>query len=350
MKEKSIQRRLASGLVALWLLLLARGAAWAQTVEEFYKGRDVSLYVGSTAGGGFDLFGRLIARHMGRYIPGHPNVVVKNMPGAGGMALINYMNDVAAKDGTSIAIINPTMTTAPFITPNIAKWDAREFVWLGSANAEISTCAFWPLSGVQGVEDLSGRNKELVIGALGPATGSTIDAITLRSLMGWKWKIVQGYPGLANAIKAAESGEVDGVCGIAVTTLKARLWESLRRRELKVMIQTSLRSHPELPGVIRAFDLPMNAESAQIMGLVFGPWIFGRPFITTPQSSPERVEALRSAFKQVLSDPELLADAEKLNSEVSFMPPEDIRHLVEGFYQTSPGVRERTRQIIEGGQ
>ncbi len=316
--------------------------------ETFYKGRDVSLYVGTTAGGGFDLYGRLIARHMGRHIPGEPNVVVRNMAGAGGIVLVNYMLGPAARDGSNIAILNPTMTTAPFLQPAAAKWDSREFVWLGSANQEISTCAFWPGSGVRELADITGAKQEVIIGALGPATGSTIDAITLRALLGWKWKIVPGYPGLADAMKAAETGEVHGVCGVAVSTLKARLWDQVQSGAVRVMVQTSLRNHAELPKVANAFDLTTNPESKQVMELVFGPWLFGRPFITTPGAPAERTTLLRTAFREVLSDPQLLAEAKKANVEINYSPPEEISDFVQRLYQIPGPVRERARTLVSG--
>ena len=322
------------------------GAAGAQ--ENFYHGREVSLYVGTTAGGGFDLYGRLIARHIGRRIAGEPSVVVRNMAGAGGIVLINYMLGPATRDGTSIAIVNPTMATAPFLRPSAAKWDSREFIWLGSANQEISTCAFWPGSGIRDIADIKGNNREVVIGALGPATGSTIDALTLRAVMGWKWKIVPGYPGLANAMKAAEAGEVDGVCGVAVSTLKARLWDQVQNESVRVMVQTSLRRHPDLPKVANAFDLTNKIEDKQVMELVFGPWLFGRPFITTPGVPADRITILRNALKDTLNDPQLRAEAKKANVEINYSPPYEISAFISRLYDIPISTRERARSIAGG--
>ena len=328
-------------------LTVASLAAKADPVADFYHGKEVSILVGSSPGGGFDLYGRLVARHLSRYIPGHPTVVVRNMPGAGGIAEVNYILNVAPKDGSTIGIINPVMTTAPFLTPDVAKWDSRKFVWLGSANSEISTCAFWKASGVSGVTDLRGGKRALMIAGVGPSSGSTLDAMTLRKLMGWNWNIVTGYPGLSNAMNAAEAGEADGMCGLNVTTLKARLWTPIQNGEVKVLLQTSLRNHPELPGVANAFGLDVTAEQKQMMELVFGPWVFGRPFIATPGVPAERLAALRKAFKDVLSDPELLKEAEKTKSEIVFMAPSEIEPVVERFYATPAEVREKTRVMLD---
>lgn len=337
----------SAGLIGNLALTALAFPAHADPVADFYRGKEVSIYVGSSTGGGFDLYGRLVSRHLSRYIPGNPTVVVRNMPGAGGIAQVNYLLNVAVKDGTNIGIINPVMTTAPFLTPDVAKWDSRKFVWLGSANAEISTCAFWTASKVGDVKALAGVGKGLMVAGVGPSSGSTLDAIILKNIMGWKWNIVTGYPGLSNAMNAAEAGEADGMCGLNVTTLKARLWGPIERGEVKVLLQTSLRNHPELPGVANAFDLDVTAEQKQMMELVFGPWIFGRPFIATPGVPEERLAALRKALKDVLADPQLLQEAEKTKSEISYMPPAEIQPIVERFYATPPEVREKTRLMLD---
>lgn len=329
------------------LVASATSFAKADPVADFYRGREVSIYVGSSSGGGFDLYGRLVARHMNAHLPGSPTIVVKNMPGAGGIQQVNYLVNVAVKDGTQLGIINPVMTTAPFLTPEVAKWDSRKFVWLGSANSEISTCAFWKASGISDIEKLMGAKRELMVAGIGPSSGSTLDAITLKSMMRWKWNIVTGYPGLANAMNAAEAGEADGMCGLNVTTLKARLWPQIQRGEIHVLLQTSLRNHPDLPGVKNAFDLAKTPEQKQMMELVFGPWIFGRPFITTSDVPAERLAALRKAFKDVLENPQFLSEAEKTQSEISYMPPAEIESIVERFYATPLDVREKTRLLLD---
>ncbi len=326
---------------------LAGATAQADPVADFYHGKEVAITVGSSSGGGFDLYGRLVARHMSGYLPGAPTIVVKNMPGAGGIQQVNYLVNVAVKDGTQLGIINPVMTTAPFLTPEVAKWDSRKFVWLGSANSEISTCAFWKASGISDIDKLINAKRELMVAGIGPSSGSTLDAITLKSMMSWKWNIVTGYPGLANAMNAAEAGEADGMCGLNVTTLKARLWPQIQRGEIHVLLQTSLRNHPDLPGVKNAFDLAKSPEQKQMMELVFGPWIFGRPFITTSGVPAERLAALRKAFKEVLADKQFLAEAEKTQSDISYMPPAEIEGLVERFYATPVEVREKTRQLLD---
>jgi tripartite-type tricarboxylate transporter receptor subunit TctC len=325
--------------------MMMTGAA-ADPVTSFYQGKEVSIIVGTPPGGGFDLYGRLLGRHWGRHIPGQPAVVVRNMPGGGGITQVNHMLHRATRDGTQIAIINPVLTTAPFLTPAMAKWDSREFVWIGSANTEVSTCGFWPQSKIRSVDDLRGVNRPLVIAGVGPSTGATLDSITLQSLLGWNWKIVTGYPGLAQAMMAADAGEADGMCGLNVTTLKARVWDRVKSGDIKILLQTSLNNHPELPGVMNAFELARTPDEKSMMQLVFGPWAFGRPFITTTGVPAERLAALRESFKATLADPQLVAETTRTNSEVSYMAPAEISALVDRFYATSPELREKTRLML----
>jgi len=343
MKRSALAVALAASMSAS-ALFVSRAAA--DPVASFYANKEVSIFVGAAPGGGFDLYARMVGQHLGRHIPGQPSVVVRNMPGAGGVNQVNFLLNRADRDGTQLGIVNPVMTTAPFLTPNVARWDSREFVWLGSANSEISTCAFWPGSKVTTLEEMKGGAREVVVAGVGPSSGATLDAITLRSLFGFRWRIVVGYSGLANAMVAADAGEVDGMCGLNVTTLKARLWDRVQSGDIKVLLQTSLRNHPDLPGVANAFDLAESAEQKSKMELVFAPWIFGRPFVTTPGVPAERVAALRAAFKSVLADPQFIAQAEKTNSEVSYMAPAEIEEIVQRFYATEPEIREKTREML----
>lgn len=316
----------------------------AAAASEFYKNHSLDLIVGSAPGGGFDTYGRFLSRHLGRHIAGEPAVIVKNMPGAGGLKEMMYLTVSAPKDGTVIGIINPVMTTAPLLTPEVAKFDPLKLEWIGSANAEISTCGFWPKSHVSTVDDM--RSRELVIGGVGPSSGSTLDATTLKKVLGFPFKIVTGYQGLSQVAIAAERGEVDGFCGLNTTTLKAAHWDAFQRGEVKVMLQTSLRNHPDLPGVTNVFDLAQTDEQRQIMQMVFGPWIYGRPFVAPPGTLPERLAALRAAFDASMVDPVLLAEAEKMRLEINPAKPDEIIALMKKIYDTPPAVIEKTRIML----
>ncbi|HEY4136628.1 MAG TPA: tripartite tricarboxylate transporter substrate-binding protein [Alphaproteobacteria bacterium] len=311
---------------------------------EFYKGKQIDVVIGSTPGGGFDSYARFLSRHMYRHIPGNPTMVPKNMPGAGGLKQMTYLMGAAPTDGTVIGIINPVMTTAPLLTPEVAKFDPLRYEWIGSANAEISTCGFWKHSGVNGVEDLTKR--ELIIGGVGPSSGSTMDAMTLKNVLGLPFKIVPGYSGLSEVALAAARGEVDGACGLNVTTLKSAHWDAIQRGELKIVVQTSLRSHPDLPGVANVFSLAKTEEQKEIMQLTFGPWIYGRPFVAPPGTDPKQLAVLRAAFAETMKDPQFLTEADKAHLEVNPATPEEIVVLIKNIYATPPAVIEKTRQML----
>ncbi len=319
-------------------------SAGAADVAGFYKGRELDVVIGSTPGGGFDTYGRFLSRHMYRHIPGTPTMVPKNMPGAGGLKQMTYLTTAAPRDGSVIGIINPVMTTAPLLTPEVAKFDPLKYEWIGSANAEISTCGFWAKSGVNSIEDLSKR--ELIIGGVGPSSGSTLDAITLKQVLGFPFKIVAGYSGLSEVALAGQRGEVDGACGLNVTTLKSAHWDAIKRGELKIILQTSLRNHPELPGVANAFSLAKTEEQKQIMQMTFGPWIYGRSFVAPPGTDKDRVAALRDAFQKTMKDPQFLAEADKARLEVNPATPEEILKLIKEIYDTPAGVIEKTRAML----
>jgi tripartite-type tricarboxylate transporter receptor subunit TctC len=345
--HRSLKACVRLGLVSAGAAVITISQAVADPVASFYRGKAVSIIVGTPPGGGFDLYGRLLARHWGRSIPGEPALILRNMPGGGGITQVNYMMQRAARDGTQISIVNPVMTTAPFLTPSAAKWDSREFVWIGSANTEVSTCGFWPHSSIKSLDDLRAGGRELIIAGVGPSTGVTLDAITLRSMFNWNWKIVTGYPGLAQAMMSADGRETEGMCGLNVTTLKARVWDRVKSGEIKILLQTSLKNHPDLPDVANAFDLARTPEQKSMMEIVFGPWTFGRPFMTTADVPAERLAALRESFKNVLADPQLLAEAAKMQSEISYMAPDEITGLVNRLYAISPELREKTRLLLD---
>ena len=232
----------------LFLMSLGRMSfAQEEAGTQFYRSKGLSISVGASAGGGIDLYARLVARHIGKHLPGSPTVVVQNMPGAGGLQQMNHLGSIAPKDGSFVGLINPMMTVAPILTPDFAKYDPSRFSWIGSVNSEIGTCTFWPASKLSSVEQL--RQRRVKMGGIGAAGGSTLDATTLREVLGFPFDIVLGYPGMTEATLAAERGEVDGVCGLNVSGLKATHWDAFKRGDVRPLLQTSVRNHPDLPSV-----------------------------------------------------------------------------------------------------
>jgi tripartite-type tricarboxylate transporter receptor subunit TctC len=332
--------------MALAVAVTTDATAQQDQVAAFYRGRTVKAIVGYNPGSTFELYLRQLARHFGRHVPGNPSIIVQPMPGAGSLKATAYLAGVAPKDGSVFGIINPVNTIEPLIDPANAKFDPRAFMWLGSLNSEISTCGFWNRE-FQTLADL--KRREVVVGSAGPASGSTVDARVLGPLTGINFKVVTSYPGTPEVRLAAERGEVDGYCGLLVSTMKAVLWDDFKAGRFSVPVQLALHKHPDLPEIPNAYDFATKEEDRQLFRLIFGPWAYGRPLLAPPDTPNDRVEALRAAFAATLVDPEFVAEAQKINMEIQPMDPAAVAKLVDEILHTPAPVVERAR-ILLGAQ
>jgi tripartite-type tricarboxylate transporter receptor subunit TctC len=323
--------------------MLAAPALAQGDVAAFYKGRTVQAVVGYTPGSTFELYLRTFVRHLGRHVPGNPNIVVQHMPGAGSLKATAYLAAVAAKDGSVIGMPNPVNTTDPLIDPANARFNPRAFNWLGSLNSEISTCGFWAKD-LRTLADL--KRREVVVGSTGPSSGSTVDARVLTALLGINFKVVTGYPGLTEVRLAAERGEVDGHCGLLVSSIKAEIWDVFKAGRVAVPMQMALRKHAELPEVPNVYDLASGQEDRQLFQLIFGPWAYGRPLLAPPDVPQDRVAALRAAFAAAVADPQFLAEAKRINMEIQPTGPDAIAALVDEILRTPAPVVERARTLL----
>jgi tripartite-type tricarboxylate transporter receptor subunit TctC len=324
-------------------LATAAPASAQDDVAKFYKGKTVQAVVGYGPGSTFELYLRILTRHIGRHIPGNPNIVLQQMPGAGSLKATNYLAAVAPKDGSVFGMPNPVNTIEPLIDPKNSRFDPRAFVWLGSLNAEISTCAFWAKD-IRTFDDL--KKREIVFGSTGPASGSTVDAKMLGALVGLRIRVVPGYPTLNDIRLAAERGETDGFCGLLVSALKTDYWEQYKSGRMAVVVQMGLAKHAEFPNIPNAYDLVTNEQDRQLFQLIFGPWTYGRPLFAPPGTAPERVAALRAALVATLKDPAYVAETKKLNMEIQPTAPETIARLVDDILRTPEPVVERARQVL----
>lgn len=331
--------------LAVLLSLGAAPASAADDVAAFFHGKQVQLIIGFGPGVGFDTYARLAAQHMPKFIPGQPNVIVQNMPGAGSLRALNYGVNAAAKDGTVLVMPNPVAVTVPLLYPDRAKFDAQRFSWIGSMNSEVSTCGFWSKN-VSSLQDLTDPKREIIVGATGASGGSATDAKTLQKVLGFSFRIVTGYPAMPELQLAAQNGEVEGFCGLQVSVLKAQLWDQYKSGVLKVLIQIGVQRHGELPNVANAFDLAKSPEDRQFLLLTQGPWAFGRPILAPPGVPADRVAAIRKAFDQMMRDPTFLADAEKLRLEMQPMSASRVAELVAEIYKAPLPVIERAKQLL----
>jgi tripartite-type tricarboxylate transporter receptor subunit TctC len=315
-------------------------AASAQTPAEFYKGKNVEIQVNVSVGGGYDLYARMLARHMSRHIPGNPTVIVQNMPGGGGMRLANWLYNVAPKDGTVFGAVARAMAFEPLLGNKGAQYDGREFNYIGSANDEVSVCVAWYTSGIKTFEDA--QKKELVVGSGGVSDDTYQYPALLNNMFGAKFKMVPGYPGGNDINLAMERGETQGRCSIPWSTVKAtrRFW--IDENKVSLLMQYSLSKHPDLPNVPLVMDLAKNEEQRTILKLIFGRQVMGRPFAAPPGVPKDRADALRKAFAETMADPAFLAEAEKAKLEVTPVSGETIASLVQEVYaNTTPELAEK---------
>jgi tripartite-type tricarboxylate transporter receptor subunit TctC len=336
----------ALGLFALLICaLFAPNVATAQSVEEFYTNNVVEIYIGFAPGGGYDLYGRLVARHMGKHIPGNPTVVPINMQGAGSLRLMNWLHSAAPKDGTAIGMVNRGTPFAWLLGErDFALFDPRDYTWLGSVNDDVSVCVSWERSGIESLEDM--RHKEFIVGSTGPGADEYIFPKVLAGVLGAQIRNVAGYSGGNNINYAMERGEVDGRCGWTWSSVISTKPNWIENETINVIMQFSLRKHPDLPDVPLMLDFAQTEEEYQILRLINLRGPFGRPFLVPPGLPEDRAIALRVAFEAMMKDPEFLADAERARMEIMPVSAGDLEDLLDEAYATPENIVDKAREFI----
>jgi tripartite-type tricarboxylate transporter receptor subunit TctC len=332
--------------LAAFALFVSFGAASAQdSVATFYKNRQIKIAVGFSAGGSSSLYAQALARHMGKYIPGNPTLVVQHMPGAGGLVAANYVYNNAARDGSEFAITSRTAALEPLLGNQNARFDPLKFNWIGNANIENSVCIVWHTAPAKSIDDIF--VKEVIVGGANTAAQEVMFPRAFNKLLGTRFKIVTGYPGSTELLLAMERGEVQGFCGIGWTFVKLRKGDWLKEKKINILFQMALKKHPEIPDVPAILDYAKRPQDRQVLELLFAPQDMGRPFFAPPGIPDERVRVLRSAFLQTLKDAAFLEEAEKQGIEVQPVSGEDIQALLERVYATSKEVVERAKAVVE---
>jgi len=293
---------------------LAASAAVAQTVADFYRGKSIELDINVSVGGGYDLYARMVARYIGKHIPGNPTILPKNMEGGGGMRLANWLYNVAPKDGTAIGALTRATAFEPLLGNKNTQYDGTKFNYIGSANDEVSVCVAWYTSGIKTFEDA--QQMPLVVGSAGVADDTYQYPALLNHLFGAKFKLILGYPGGNEINLAMERGEVQGRCSIPWSTVKATRRSWIDENKVSLLMQYSLGKHADLPNVPLVMDLAETDEQRTILKLIFGRQVMGRPFAAPPGVREDRVDALRDAFMETMADKEFLAEAEKAKLEI----------------------------------
>lgn len=338
-----LRQTLSLGLAAVALAFTA--PADAQSPADFYKGKTIDLYVGYSAGGGYDVYGRILARHMGKHIPGNPNIVPRNMEGAGSLKLANWLYAVAPKDGTAFGIIGRGTGFDPLLGRPGARFDAEKFNWLGSMNNEVSVCVTWHTTGITKIEDLFG--KELTVGGTSASADTDQFPRITNGVLGTKFKVITGYPGGNDVGLAMERGEVQGRCGWSWSSVKSTNQVWLDQKKINILVQLALDKHPELPNVPLITDLAKNDEQRKILRIIFARQVMGRPFLAPPNVPKDRVAILRKALLDTMSDKEFIADAEKLQLEINPVSGEDVQKLVDEAYDTPKEIAQKAADLLK---
>jgi tripartite-type tricarboxylate transporter receptor subunit TctC len=338
-------RRVAIAVGAIVYAALALPpAAQAQSVADFYKGKSVELLIGYSGGGGYDVYARLLARHMGRHIPGNPTVVPRNMPGAGSLVLANWLYNVAPKDGTVIGAIGRGTPFDPMLGIEAAKFDPAKFLWLGSMNNEVSVCVSWHTSGITKFDEL--LQRELVVGGTGPSADTDQFPRITNSVLGTKFRIISGYPGGNDISLAMERGEVGGRCGWSWSSVISTRMNWFKEKKVHVLMQLALEKHKDLPNVPLVVDLAKTAEQRATLRLIFARQALGRPFLGPPGIPQDRAAALQAAFMATVKDKDFLAEAEKAKLEINPLGGEAVRKIIEESAKTDPAILKRTAAMI----
>jgi tripartite-type tricarboxylate transporter receptor subunit TctC len=314
-------------------LAIAIGAtfAHAQTPEQFYKGKTVNIVIGYSAGGGYDTYARLLARHIGRHIPGKPNVVPQNMTGAGSLKAASYLYNAAPKDGTVIGTFARGMAITPLLTGG-DQFDGTKFFWLGSMTVDVSLCIASVNSKIKTLADFI--NVPSNMGGEGPGSDPDIFALMYKNVFDSKLKLVTGYHGTADMMLAVERNELDGLCGISWSSMKASFSQFIKDKKVNIIVQAALRKDPDLPDVPLTEELAKTTEQKQILQLLIATQEMARPFAAPPGIPADRAQALRTAFVETMTDPEFLADAKKLNADINPVAADKLDALVKELYKT----------------
>jgi tripartite-type tricarboxylate transporter receptor subunit TctC len=339
---RSRQARLAGG--AIFSLLLLTTPVAAQPGGDTFAAKSVAMIIGFGPGGGYDLWGRTVGRHIGRHLPGAPTVIPQNMPGAGSYAAASYIFNIAPKDGSVLGIIARDAALGPLSGATGARFDPTRLSWIGTPTKETNVCVAYHTSQVKSVLDL--YDKQLIVGDTGPGTGTRSYPKALNELLGMKFKLVGGFPASSDVFLAMERGEVEGICE-SLDSIKIRRPDWIPTRKISILFQGGAEPNPELDGVPFVLDLALTGEQRQAIEFLYAGQGIGRPFVAPPDLPPDRLKMLRDAFKATMTDPAFVAEAQKSKLDLE---PEDGEHLavlIAKIYATPKPIVDKITGMIK---
>lgn len=326
-------------------LLCPPAGLHAETAADFYAGKTVKIIVATQAGTGFDTYGRLLGKHLGQHIPGNPAVIVQNMPGASGLTAANWMANVAPKDGTIIATIPFTVPFEPLLDEGRGRFDAPKLTWIGNMDSSVSICTVATKLGLKSFDDV--MKREVIVGGTGHAGPLVQVPRALKSLVGAKLKIIDGYKGSSAVKLAVQRGELHGVCGISYSTVRTSYADVHSSGEMRMILQVGPEPHPDLKGLTHVYQYARNPEEKQVFDLIFGTQGLGRSYVAAAGIPTVRAAALREAFMATLSDAQFRADAKQAKLELRPQSGEAVQAFVARLYASPKAVVERARAVFK---
>ena len=339
---------LTKGLLCAAMVWAAVSAARSETAPVSFAGKQLKISIGySPTGFGYDTYGRLLARHLGKYLPGNPSIVPQNRPGAGSLNLANYIFNAAPRDGTEIALVGRGVAMEPLLggAASQAKFDSTKFAWLGSMNNEVSGFFIRQPSPVKTLSEAM-KGVGLQVGSTGIGGDQHAFTAALNALLGTKLKPISGYPGTQEIMLAVERGELDGIVGYSWGVAKSGNKAQLDDGSLKIILQLALGKHKELPEVPLVTDFVKNPEDRQVLEMIFSRQSMGRPVVAPPGLDPRVTDALRKALADTMRDPQFVAEGAKIGLELEFVSGEDVQSMVERLYRSPASVVSRAQAIF----
>ncbi len=335
---RSMARLAAASLIA------ATGLTSAANAQSETFDKPITIYVAGTAGGGIDLLARALARHMGKYLQGAPNMVVQDMPGAGGIRAAGFLAEAAPRDGTAIGTFAGGPVIEPLIGARNPGYDMSKFTWVGAVSKDVGVCLSYGTTPFKTIEDL--RDKQMIVAGTGAGSDSDTYPIILNEVLNTKIKLITGYLGTKETIMAIETGEAHGRCSVAYSALKMARPDWLRDKKINVIMQFGLEKSSELPDVPLVLDFVKNPEDRQLMELLMGTMAVARPFMAPPGVPEGRATALRRAFDKTMKDEGFLAEAKQLQLDVEPTAGEEAQKIVQAMYATPKAVVERAKKLL----
>lgn len=332
-------------LVVAVLMAGVASAAAADPVEDFYKGRQIDLVIGYSPGGTYDLYARLVGRFLGNFIPGKPQIVVRNMPGAGSRLAANWVYRLGPKDGTVIATGDQSLAVEQAMGDKSLTIDVSKFNYIGNPIADNNTTVTWFTTGIKTIDDA--KTRDVPVGATGGSTSSQYPK-AMNAILGTRFVIITGYPGGNDISLAMEKGEVAGRGSNSWAAWKATRPDWLRDHKINILVQIGLHNAPDLPDVPLLMDLAKNDEDRAVLKLLSASGDIGRPFYLAPGVPEERVKALREAFDRMVKDPEFLDYARKAKFEINPVSGEELQSIVNEIIATPKPIADRLNEIIGG--